>query len=69
MTVLHEAVNRNYNSGIYLLTVATHVPDKWKDKFAEVKVISDAARELGAGVTSYLFDSIRRMLRRFDPRN
>ena len=69
MTVLYEAVNRNLNSGIYLLTVATHIPDKWKDKFTEVEAISDAARELGRGATSYLFDSIRRVIRRLSPKN
>ncbi len=68
MTVLHEAVNRHRNSGIYLLTVATYCPQKWKQHFPEKKPLADAASQLGGGALSCIVAVIEWVVRRLGGR-
>ena len=64
MTVLHEAVNRHRNSGIYLLTVATYSPQKWKQYFPDKKPLADAGNELGGGVLAEAIARLGGLVRR-----
>lgn len=64
MLVLHEAVNRHRNSGIYLFTVATYFPEKWKQHFPEKKPLMDAACQVGGGMLSGVASALGGVFRR-----